>query len=237
VQRLLAHICEPELHELAVERGRAFSEEADRPLSLAEAAWASSVGLCASGHYDDAADLARRSAAALLATAGEDLSAPAMGTLGALQLEAAAAHGLAGREGDAYHYLDAAAATADRMPRGSWHLASAFDRVNVEILAVIVEASLHHNGAALARARRLDPDSIRSVVRHSRLLLEMAQAQANRRECDAAVRSLNAAVTVSPEAVALIPWAQTLAEELAAAASPTSRNEARGLAAAMKATP
>lgn len=49
VQRLLAHICEPELHALAVERGRAMSEAADTPLALAHAAWSSSVSLCASG--------------------------------------------------------------------------------------------------------------------------------------------------------------------------------------------
>ncbi len=66
VQRFLAHLCEPELHTLAVERGRALSEEADTARSLAEAAWASSVGLCASGHYNDAAQLADRGATALL---------------------------------------------------------------------------------------------------------------------------------------------------------------------------
>jgi len=74
VQRLLAHICEPELHALAVERGRALSEEADTPMSLAQAAWASSVGLCASGHYDEAARLADRSAAELLRSRDEHLT-------------------------------------------------------------------------------------------------------------------------------------------------------------------
>lgn len=193
VQRLLAHICEPELHALALERGRALSEEADTPMSLAQAAWASSVGLCASGHHDDAANLADRGADALLSTYGDDLPPTAMGTLGALQLEAAAAHGLAGREGDAYRYLDAAAATADRMPSGAWHPPSAFERTNVEILAVIVGVSLHRNGEAVARARKIDLSGTRSVVRRSRLLLECAQAHANRREWEDAVRTLGAA--------------------------------------------
>ncbi len=96
VQRLLAHICEPELHALAVERGRALSEEADSPLSLAQAAWASSVGLCASGYYEEAAHLADCGTNALLAACGDDLTVAAMGTVGALHLEAAAAHGLGG---------------------------------------------------------------------------------------------------------------------------------------------
>lgn len=235
VQRMLAHICEPELHELAVERGRALSEEADRPGSLAEAAWASSVGLCAGGYYDDAAELAHRSASALLKSLGDDLDVAAIGTLGALQLEAAAAHGLAGREGDAYRYLDAAAATAGRMSSGSWHLPSAFNHANVDIMAVIVGVSLHRNGEAVARAKRLNPDDIPSVVRRSRLFLEVAQAHSNRHDGEAAVRALETAVAISPEAVGLIPWARSLADELADGAPLAVRNDARRLAAKMKA--
>ena len=234
VQRLLAHICEPELHALAVERGRALSEEADTPLSLAQAAWASSVGLCASGHYDDAARLADRSATGLLRSCGGDLTPVAMGTLGALYMEAAAAHGLAGREGDAYRYLDAATATAARMPSGAWHLPSAFDRTNVEILAVIVGVSLHRNGEAVKRAHKIDLSSTPSVVRRSRLLLECAHAHANRRELADAVRSLGAAARISIEAVALIPWAQTLADELAERAPHTVRTDAKRLMSMLK---
>jgi hypothetical protein len=94
VQRFLAHVCEPELHALAVERGRAMSEEADMPVSLASAAWSSAVSHCAAGHYDDAIRLAAR---------GVDIVRPivglpeAAGVFGALQLEAAAAYALAGR--------------------------------------------------------------------------------------------------------------------------------------------
>jgi hypothetical protein len=234
VQRLLAHICEPELHALAVERGRALSEEADTPLSLAQAAWASSVGLCASGHYDDAARLVDRSAIGLLRSCGDDLTPVAMGTLGALYMEAAAAHGLAGREGDAYRYLDAATATAARMPSGAWHLPSAFDRTNVEILAVIVGVSLHRNGETVKRAHNIDLSSTPSVVRRSRLLLECAHAHAHRREFVDAVRSLGAAARISIEAVALIPWAQTLADELAERAPHTVRTDAKRLTSMLK---
>ncbi len=235
VQRLLAHICEPELHALAVERGRALSEDADTPMSLAQAAWSSSVGLCASGHYDAAALLADRGATALLRSCGDDLTPTAMGTLGALQLEAAAANGLAGREGDAYRYLDAAAATANRMPNGAWHLPSAFERTNVDILAVIVGVSLHRNSEAVTRARKINLSNTPSVVRRSRLLLECAQAHANRREFVDAVRSLDAAAQISTEAVALIPWAQTLAAELAEQAPHTIRADAHRLRATLNA--
>jgi hypothetical protein len=158
-----------------------------------------------------------------------------MGTLGALQLEAAAAHGLAGREGDAYRYLDAAAATAGRMPSGAWHLPSAFDRTNVQILAVIVGVSLHRNGEAVTRAHKINLSGTPSVVRRSRLLLECAHAHANRREFVDAVRILDAAAQISTEAVALIPWAQTLAAELAEQAPHTIRADAHRLKATLNA--
>lgn len=158
-----------------------------------------------------------------------------MGTLGALQLEAAAAHGLAGREGDAYHYLDAAAATTGRMPNGAWHLPSAFERTNVEILAVIVGTALHRYGEAAARAHKLDLSGSPSVVRRSRLLLELAHAQAHKREFTDAVRSLDAAAEISLEAVALIPWARTLADELAQRAPRAVRTNAGQLASRLKA--
>jgi hypothetical protein len=229
VQRALAHICEPELHSLAVERGRALSEDADTPMSLAQAAWASSVGLCASGQYDVAARLADGGAAELLRSRRGDLTPEVVGTVGALQLEAAAAHGLAGREGDAYRFLDAAAATAARLPSGTWHLPSAFNRTNVDILAVIVGVSLHKTGEAVARANKIDLSSSPSVVRRSRLLLERANAYADRRMFADAVRSLGSATEISVEAVALIPWARTLADELAQRAPRSTRTEAERL--------
>lgn len=237
VQRLLAHICEPELHALAVERGRAMSEDADTPLSLALATWSSSVALCASGHYDDAVRLA--DAGTLLLAPLLDGAGPASpqvwGTIGALQMEAAAAHGLAGREGDAFHYLDAAEATARRLPIGIWHDQSGFERTSVHILSVIVNTSLHRNGQAIAQVAKIDPTAAPSVLRHSRLLLEAAHAHAQTRDTASAVRYLTAAADVSDEAVALIPWARTLADELTASTSGTARSDADKLATRLKA--
>ncbi|MFC7622327.1 hypothetical protein [Microlunatus sp. GCM10028923] len=234
VQRLLAHISEPQLHALAVERGRAMSEGADTPLSLALAAWSSSVSLCASGEYSDAARLA---------DLGADLVRPHLesgtveirGVYGALQLEAAAAHGLAGREGDSYRYLDAASRTARLLPPGYSHLPSAFDSYNVEILSVIVSTCLRKTGSAIRQASKINIGGVRSVVRRSRVLLETAQAKADRRDFTEAVVDLEAAAAVSLEAVALIPWARTLADELAECAPASIADRSSSLAARMKA--
>lgn len=60
-------------------------------------------------------------------------------------------------------------------------------------------------------------------------LLECASAHANRREIVDAVRSLGAAARISTEAVALIPWARTLADELAEKAPCAIRRDAQQL--------
>ncbi|MFE3442547.1 multiprotein-bridging factor 1 family protein [Nocardia sp. NPDC059180] len=233
VQRLLAHICEPELHALAVERGRAMSEEADTPLARASAAWSSAVSLCASGHYEDAVQLVDVGTDVLRPLV-ENGSPAAMGVYGALQLEAAAAYGLAGRDGDAFRYLDAAEVTARRLPEGYWHPQTAFERGNVQILAVIVNRSLRKPGTAISTAGRIDLPAVPSAMRRSRLLLETAEAFADRREISTAVMYLDSAARVSTEAVALIPWARTLADELAASATGVERRQATELAARFK---
>lgn len=235
VQRILAHICEPELHALAVERGRAMSENADTRLSLALAAWSSSVSLCASGHYDDAARLADAGADLLTPLLEERPSTQVLGTFGSLHLEAAAAHGLAGREGDAFRYLDSAASTARRLPPDAWHPQSGFERMNVDVFGVIINGCLHRSGEAIAHADKLEPTSIPSVVRRSRLLLEIAQSHANRRDPVTAVRYLIAASDVSTEAVALIPWARDLADDLASTTPGTTRQDATKLSVRFKA--
>lgn len=233
VQRLLAHISEPELHAVAVERGRAMSESADTLLSLTLAAWSSTVSLSASGFYDEAANLA---------DAGIEMLAPllvqqtpeALGILGSLQLEGAAAHGFAGRAGDAYRYLDQAAVTARRLPRGASHLQSGFDATNVEIIGIIVSGGLRRTGEAIQHAQRLDPRTIPSVVRRSRFLLEVAQAHALKNDQRTAIHLLTSAADVSDEAVALIPWARHLADQLADDAPADVRRPASQLADRLK---
>ncbi|WP_165555796.1 helix-turn-helix domain-containing protein [Kribbella pittospori] len=234
VQRLLAHISEPELHAVAVERGRAMSESADTRLSVTLAAWSSSVSLSASGYFDEAAHLADvgvRTLAPVLAKPTPEV----LGVLGALQLEAAAAHGFAGRAGDAFRYLDQAALTARMMPPGASHLQSGFDGTNVEIIGVIVSGGLRRTGEAIVHARRLDPTTIPSVVRRSRFLLEIAQTHALRNDPKVAIEYLRAAADVSDEAVALIPWVRQLADQLVADAPAHVRRSATQLADQLKA--
>lgn len=101
-------------------------------------------------------------------------------------------------------------------------------------MAVIVAAGLRRDGEATALARRIDPAGSRSVVRRSRLLLEQAGLNARRRAFGDAVRMLDVAVRTSTEAVALIPWARTLADELVTDAPPSARADARRIASTIR---
>jgi hypothetical protein len=230
VQRLLAHIAEPQLHALAVERGRAMSEAADTPNALALAAWSSAIAVSAMGDFDEAvriADTGSRLVQPLI-----DVGDPAiLGVYGALQLETVAASGFAGRDDAASAHLQIASSMAERLPARYWHPQSGFDRTGVTIMSVIVDVARGDTTDAIKRAERIDPAAVPSRVRRSRFLLGLALAHARQREPFAAVHYLGAAVDESWEAITPIPWATELADELVEMAPPVLRNNATELAA------
>lgn len=229
VQRLLAHISEPELYWLALDRGRAHSEEADNPVALALAAWSTAIGQRAAGYTDDAVATDEAGMALLrgkLGSANPEL----LGVYGALNLQAAISCGLDGRSGDAERYLSEAGRTASRLPAGYTHTPSAFDASNVAIHGVSVGVGLLTPGEALRRAESIAPESIGSLERRSRLLLDIAAGHAQKRETAAAVHYLSHAHRVTPEGIRYVPFARGLAGELARTASGPLKAEAVALA-------
>ncbi|MFE9257912.1 helix-turn-helix domain-containing protein [Streptomyces sp. NPDC006879] len=229
VQRLLAHICEPELYWLALDRGRAHSEEADEPVTLALAAWSTAIGQRAAGYAYEAVQT-DEAGMALLRGALEEGGPELLAVYGALNLQAAVSCGLDGRSGDADRYLTEAARTASRLPAGYTHTPSAFDASNVAIHGVSVGVGLLTPGEALRRAEDIAPEGIASLERRSRLLLDIAAGHAQKRETAAAVHYLGHAHRVSPEAVRYVPMARGLAASLARSASGPLKGEAVALA-------
>ena len=232
VQRLLAHICEPELYWLALDRGRSHSEEADNPLSLALAAWSTAIGQRAAGFSDEAVQT-DEAGMALLREGLEDGSAELLGVYGALNLQAAISCGLDGRSGDAERFLSEADRTAQRLPDGYSHTQSAFDASNVAIHGVSVGVGLLTPGEALRRAESITPEDVPSLERRSRLLLDIAAGHQQKRETAAAVHYLNHANRVSPEGVRYVRFARGLAADLAKTASGPLKSEAVALAEAI----
>ncbi|WP_301312729.1 helix-turn-helix domain-containing protein [Promicromonospora umidemergens] len=232
VQRLLAHISEPELYWLALDRGRSHSEEADDPVALALAAWSTAIGQRAGGFTDEAV-LTDEAGMALLRDRLEGGSAEVLGVYGALQLQAAISTGLDGRSGDAERYLAEADRTAQRLPAGYTHMASAFDASNVAIHGVGVGVGLLTPSEALRRSESIDLERIGSLERRSRLLLDIASGHQQKRETAAAVQYLGQAYRVSPEGVRYVPTARSLAVQLARSATGPLRREAVELAEAI----
>ncbi|MFE7115833.1 helix-turn-helix domain-containing protein [Streptomyces sp. NPDC057654] len=232
VQRLLAHICEPELYWLALDRGRAHSEEADNPVSLALAAWSTAIGQRAAGFGEEAVQT-DEAGMALLRDLLEEGDSDVLGVYGALNLQAAISCGLDGRSGEAERYLSAADQIASRLPSGYTHTPSAFDASNVAIHGVSVGVGLLTPGEALRRAETIAPHSVSSLERRSRLLLDIAAGHHQKHESAAGVHYLAAAHKVSPEGVRYVPFARGLARDLARSASGPLKADAVALAEAV----
>ncbi|MET8831033.1 helix-turn-helix transcriptional regulator [Streptomyces sp. NPDC004610] len=232
VQRLLAHICEPELYWLALDRGRAHSEEADNPVTLALAAWSTAIGQRAAGYAEEAV---RTDEAGMSFLRGrlEGGTAELIGVYGALNLQAAISCGLDGRSGDAERYLTEADRTAQRLPAGYTHTPSAFDAANVAIHGVSVGVGLLTPSEALRRAESIRPEGIGSLERRSRLLLDIAAGHQQRRETAAAVHYLSHAYRESAEGIRYVPFARSLAGQLARTSPGPLKREAVALAEAV----
>ncbi|WP_431888755.1 helix-turn-helix domain-containing protein [Nocardiopsis alba] len=228
VQQYLAHICEPELYWLAVDRSRSHSEDADSPLSLASAAWSMAIGQRAAGYPDEA--IRTDEAGMNLIRDRLDEGPDYVGVYGALHLQAAVSAGYDGRSGEAARYLDEAAAIAARLPDGYSHPMSAFDAGNVAIHGVSVGVGLMTPGEALRAAADLEPGDVRSLERRSRLFLDLANGYVQRGESVAAVHYLRRAFTTSPEAVRYVPVARGVARDLVAKARGPLKSDAVALA-------
>ncbi|PYC87989.1 transcriptional regulator [Streptomyces tateyamensis] len=213
VQRMLAHISEPELYWLALDRARDASEQADDPVSLALGAWTVSIGQRAVGFVDEAvhtAELGMQLVRPLLDSGRSEILA----AYGQLHLQAACTHGLDGVSGPAERHLDEAARIAALLPDGYWHAQSAFGTSNVAIYGVSIGVGLRRPGEALLRSEHIDPESIPSLERRSRLLLDIAFGYHQKKEITAAVHYLGEAIAVTPEGVRYVPGARTLAAAL-----------------------
>jgi len=210
VQRLLAHISEPELYWLALDRARAASEAADNPISLALGAWTVSIGQRAAGFVEDAVRTAELGMSVIrphLADGGLD----ALAAYGQLNLQAATSEALDGRSGPAEGYLAEARRIAETLPGGYWHPQSAFAMSNVDVHSITIGVNLARPGETLLRAEGIDPAGVQSRERRSRLLLDIAYGHHQKRETAAAVHFLGEACEVTLEGVRFVPGARALA--------------------------
>ncbi|MFC5719132.1 helix-turn-helix domain-containing protein [Streptomyces gamaensis] len=228
-QQAAAYSVEPELYWIIADRGQQAAQEADDPLCLAGAAWTYGNGLRETGYAEEAIRAVEEAAEAIRPTlehGADDLR----GMYGALNLHAAITYAREGREGDAWRRWDEADRTAGRLPAGYAHAWTVFGRANTDIHGVSVGVDLRTPGAALSRAEDIDLDTVPSVERRSRVLIELARAQQQRKDLAGALHWMRKAVDTSPESVRYTPVARSLVHHLATEARGPLRADAQLLA-------
>jgi hypothetical protein len=213
-QQATAYGVEAELYWIIADRGRLAAQDADDSLSLAGAAWAFGNGLRETGYAEEAVRVVEEAADALKPQL-EGGTTDLRGMFGALHLHAAVTCAREGREGDAWRHWDEADRTAKRLPAGYAHAWTVFGRANTDFHAVSVGVDLRTPGTALNRAESIDLDTMPSVERRSRVLVELARAQRQRKDAAGALHWMERAFKASPETVRYTPSARGLVADLA----------------------
>lgn len=229
-EQMLSWVCEPQLLWLVADRGMSSAREADDPHAIAGAAWVLGNVLRATGEEEHALTLAR-DAADMLAPRLEDGSDTDRSLWGSLQLHAAITAARMGREGDALHHLDQGITAARRLPDGYFHPWTVFGVANAELHAISVRVDLYKSRDALRQAQNVDPDTVPSVDRRSRLWLEMARSYHQEHDAVAAHGALTRAYDTSPDAATYHPLARAIAGDLVDHGGKVIERDARALAA------
>ncbi len=207
----LAWVSESALICLVADRCMHAAQQADDPLSLAGAAWVVGNVQRATGREDTAIRLVGEAAELLEPTLEATEEARAL--WGALQLHNALTHARIGREGDALRCWDQGSAMAERMPEGYGHAWTLFGRANARVIAVSVQVDLRRGSHAIDAAGQLDPESVPSLDRRTRLWLEVARSYHQRGDTMATLGVMQRAASVSLESMSCHPIARGIAGE------------------------
>lgn len=231
-QQVIAYIGPAEAVWMLGDRAMAAAADADDPAAMGLAAWNFANTLRAVGENEGAMQLVTTAAERLrphLAQAPEEWR----GLYGALHLHAAITDARDGRDGSAWGHWDTADQVAKSLPAKYAELSTVFGRANVDLHAVSVSTELRSSGKALTLADEIDPDSIPSTERRTRLWVDAARSHLHRGDRTAALHVMGIALKISPETVRFTPQARSVAAELWRKAPRSMRAESLELAEAV----
>ncbi|MFI0451886.1 hypothetical protein [Actinomadura sp. 6N118] len=217
---------EPELIWVVADRSISAAHDADRPITLAGAAWTLAIVQRSMGDLDGAIELVIE-AAGILRPRLEDGPVELQAMYGALHLHAATTSARASREGDALRYLDEGQATAERLPNGYHHPWTQFGASNVAVHSVSIGADLSKSSAARDWAQQIDPDTIPSRERRARLMVETARSYHQQRDYSAALDWLECAHPVCNDSAHYSPEARQMASDAVDHGGPMIERRAR----------
>lgn len=171
----------PELVWMVADRALTEGQEADDPYVTACGAWAMVQALRDSGRWEEAivlADDASTQLAPYLDGAPDDWR----GVIGALQAEIAYVHARRGRQGEAWERWERADEIARGLGADYRHIQTSFSRAVIGAHAVTLGVELRQPGEALRAADVVNPNSIPSLPRRARHLIEVARGHYQRDE-------------------------------------------------------
>ncbi|MBE9498247.1 helix-turn-helix transcriptional regulator [Streptomyces sp. GKU 257-1] len=223
----LANMGEAEAAWIAVDRAVVAAERADDPLLMAAGEFRLSIVFLGARHFEQAAQASGTAADALrpLTDSGE---AAAVALRGALTLQRAVAAARLNDADAAYDFLSEARSMAQQVGEGRNDYNTEFGPTNVGLHEVSVAVDLGDAGVALRAARDIDASAL-SSERQTRFNLDIARAQAQRRQVGPAVEALLKARELSPEMVRAMPLVKQLVSDLLTMSQPPS-DQLRGLA-------
>ncbi|WP_281248935.1 helix-turn-helix domain-containing protein [Lentzea fradiae] len=189
----------PELVWLVTDRAMHEAMEADDPLAIAGGAWAKVQVLRDAGRWDEALDVAAFGAREIepYLHSGDDWR----GMWGALQAEVAYVHARRGRYGQSWEAWGLADRVARELPVGYRHTQSSFSRPVMSAHATTLGVELRRPAEALRSADQINPDTIASVPRRARHLIEVARAHDQRGERHAVWALLHHSERTAPETI------------------------------------
>lgn len=190
----------PELVWLVADRAITEAQEADDPYAIAGGAWAMVQALRDAGRWEEAITLATDAAGQLapyLDTAPPDWR----GMVGALEAEIAYVYARRGRNGQAWAHWERAEQVARQLGPEYRHTQTSFSIPVMSAHATTLGVELRRSGEALRAADGFDPDSIPSLARRSRHLIEVARGHHQRDERAATLALLNRAERTASETI------------------------------------
>jgi hypothetical protein len=218
----------PELVWMVADRALPEGQEADDPYAVAGGAWAMVQALRDAGRWDEAVDLAC-DAIRQLTPHLDGAPADWRGVTGALEAEIAYVHARRGRHGDAWAHWERADGIARQLGPDYRHVQSSFSMSVMAAHATTLGVELRRPGEALRAADSIDADSIPSLARRSRHLIEVARGHHQRDERVAAFAVLNKAERTASETIRYNGFARDMLLDLAARPPSGLRSDVREL--------
>ncbi len=218
----------PEAAWIAADRAMSAADRAGNPLLVAAGAFRLVFVFMSARHFGQAEETARTAADALWPLA-DDGSPEGKSLWGALTLQRAVIAARTGNGDVAYFHLGRAREMAERLGPDRNDFNTEFGPANATLYEIAVAVELGDAGRAIRAAESADVSGL-SAERRGRMLIDVARAQAQRRQVAEAVAALRQAEQVTPEQIRGHFLARQIVSDLLTMQDPPSA-ELRELAA------